>query len=121
MEKPVADIAMAIESKDVAFLSGLKGIGKRTAQKIIASLHGKTGDFIIAGKYNKNKNAPGSNKNITASLSEVIDQVKDVLVGQLGYSTGIAEKMIAGALDRNHTITTPEELFDEVYHRINDK
>src|SRR5438105_3795226 len=44
---PVGQIAQAIEAKDVRFLSGLKGIGKRTAELIIAELTGKLGLFTI--------------------------------------------------------------------------
>src|SRR5438874_77633 len=37
----VGEIAQAIEAKDGRFLSGLKGIGKRTAELMIAELSGK--------------------------------------------------------------------------------
>ncbi len=115
MEKPVSDIAMAIEEKDVAFLSSLKGIGKRTAQKIIASLHGKAGDFVIA-KDVKQQGLPGSEVGtISVSLREIADQVTDVLVEQLGYNAAVAGRMVAEALERNDFIKTPEELFDEIY------
>ncbi len=121
MEKPVADIAAAIENKDVAFLSDLKGIGKRTAQKIIASLHGKTENFVLPVRNGQNKDTDKNTDHISVSLKEIADQVIYVLVGQLGYSPAVAEKMVAKALDRNNMITTPEELFDEVYHGNNDK
>jgi len=39
---PVGQIAQAIESKDARFLVGLDGIGKRTAELIVAELAGKT-------------------------------------------------------------------------------
>jgi Holliday junction DNA helicase RuvA len=42
---PVGEIAMAIESKDSRFLVGLNGIGKRTAELIVAELAGKVRDF----------------------------------------------------------------------------
>jgi Holliday junction DNA helicase RuvA len=41
----VGEIAQAIESKDARFLLGLDGIGKRTAELIIAELAGKVKDF----------------------------------------------------------------------------
>jgi Holliday junction DNA helicase RuvA len=43
---PVAQIASAIESRDARFLTGLKGIGKRTAEVIVAELAGKCGAFV---------------------------------------------------------------------------
>lgn len=42
---PVGEIAQAIESKDTRFLSGLKGVGKRTAELMIAELSGKVATF----------------------------------------------------------------------------
>ena len=41
----VGEIAQAIESRDVRFLSKLDGIGKRTADLIVAQLAGKAGRF----------------------------------------------------------------------------
>ena len=43
---PVGEIAQAIEQKDTRALSNLKGIGKRTAELMIAELSGKVGDFM---------------------------------------------------------------------------
>ncbi len=42
---PVGEIAQAIESRDAKFLTGLDGIGKRTAELMIAELAGKVGEF----------------------------------------------------------------------------
>ncbi len=44
---PIANIAGAIENGDDKTLSALDGIGKRTAQQIIAELKGKLGSFAI--------------------------------------------------------------------------
>jgi Holliday junction DNA helicase RuvA len=46
--RPVGQIAQAIESRDVRYLSELPGIGKRTAEKIIAELCGKLDEFAAA-------------------------------------------------------------------------
>jgi Holliday junction DNA helicase RuvA len=45
---PVGEIAQAIESKDARFLINLDGIGKRTAELIIAELAGKVQKFATA-------------------------------------------------------------------------
>jgi|SRR5688572_15762565 Holliday junction DNA helicase RuvA len=42
---PVGEIAAAIEQKDARFLVGLNGIGKRTAELMVAELAGKVGAF----------------------------------------------------------------------------
>lgn len=45
---PVGEIAHAIEARDARFLIRLDGIGKRTAELIIAELCGKVQDFALA-------------------------------------------------------------------------
>ena len=45
---PVGEIAHAIETKDNRFLVQLDGIGKRTAELIIAELSGKVKEFALA-------------------------------------------------------------------------
>ena len=105
---PVRKIARAIESKDVAGLKQLKGIGNRTAQKIIATLEGKMNKFaLIRETEKKQKEMP-----VARDFSR---QVLDVLVGQLGYRAGDAKQMISNAVKRNINISTPEELIEEVY------
>ena len=105
---PVREIASAIESKDVAILKRLKGIGNRTAQKIIATLEGKMNKFALIRKTEKEREE-------TSVMLNFSRQVFDVLVGQLGYRAGDAKRMISEAVKRNINISTPEELIEEVY------
>src|SRR5207244_3331490 len=44
---PIHVIADAIERKDTQFLRRLPGIGERTAEKVIATLHGKMGKYAL--------------------------------------------------------------------------
>jgi len=44
---PVREIATAIEAGEINALTKLKGIGRRTAQKIVATLGGKMGKFAL--------------------------------------------------------------------------
>lgn len=103
---PVREVARAIENRDVRGLTQLKGIGTRTAQKIIATLEGKMGKFALIRKADK-KEIP-----VVEDFSE---QVLQVLVNQLGHRTADARRMINSALKRNSAIRTPEELLEEVY------
>ena len=102
----VREIARAIEAKDVQKLKQLKGIGERTARKIIATLEGKMDKFALIRKAEKAK---------IPVEEDAAKQVMDVLVGQLGYRVSDAKRMIAAAMQRNSAITTSEELFEEVY------
>jgi len=107
LDRPVQEIAAAIESKDLAQLNLLKGVGSRTAKKIIASLQGKMEKFILSDeKY------PGDGIPVTNVL---VQRVMEVLVTQLGHKTVEAKRMIQEAMKRNRTISTAEELFEEVY------
>ena len=103
---PVREVARAIENRDVHCLTQLKGIGKRTAQKIIATLEGKMGKFALIRKEEK--------KEIQVA-EDFSEQVYEVLVKQLGHKMSNAKRMISDAFKRNSAITTPEELFEEVY------
>jgi len=107
MTLPVRDIARAIENKDVATLQKLNGIGNRTAQKIIATLEGKMGKFALIN--------PGEKLTDQGPVFDYTDMVLNVLVNQLGYKAPDAKRMVTEAIERNPAITTPEELFDEVY------
>ena len=103
---PVRELARAIESRDVARLKQLKGIGNRTAQKIIATLEGKVDKFALMRQ---------SEKTGAPAVGDFSIQVQKVLVEQLGYRAGDARKMIVEAMKRNKAISTPEQLLEEVY------
>jgi len=103
---PVSKIARAIEERDSKTLESLKGIGRRTADKIIATLQGKVGKFALM----REDQIPGD--------VEVVDlkkQVEEVLVKDLGHKSSEAQRLVQEAMLRNPNISTPEELFEEVY------
>jgi Holliday junction DNA helicase RuvA len=106
LDIPVRDIARAIESKNVHKLKQLKGIGDRTARKIIATLEGKMDKFALIPKTQQEE---------IPIVEDLSQQVLDVLVNQLGYKIKDAKQMITDAMERNSNISTPEELFEEVY------
>jgi len=102
----VREIATAIEAGEISRLTQLKGIGRRTAQKIIATLEGKMGKFALIRSEDR------KTKPLVEDFSK---QVLDVMIKQLGHRTAGARQMIDKALKRNSSITTAEELFEEVY------
>ncbi|MCP3873184.1 MAG: Holliday junction DNA helicase RuvA [Desulfobacteraceae bacterium] len=111
MTRTVGEIAMAIEKKDVTFLTGLSGIGKRTAEKIIATLHGKVERFVEKIDHTNAINPD----EIPVEIPNISNQVSDVLIEQLGHSHASAKRMIYEAFERKPEISTPEELFDEIF------
>lgn len=103
--KPVREIAGFIEDKDTKSLRQLKGIGERKAEKIIATLKGKTAKYALMQEV------------ILAPLADedFRKEVGDVLVNQLGHKHLEARNMIEEAIKRNPRINSSEELFEEVY------
>ena len=103
---PIPQIAKAIEERDAKTLERLKGIGKRTADKIIATLQGKVGKFALMREEE------------IQEPSEVVDfakQVEEVLVKDLGHKVSEAQQTGQRGDAEKSGITTPEELFEEVY------
>ncbi|MCX8118422.1 MAG: helix-hairpin-helix domain-containing protein [Desulfobacterota bacterium] len=103
--EPIPKIARAIEERDSKTLERLKGIGRRTADKIIATLQGKVGKFALM-------------REDQVPVEEVVDfkrQVEEVLVKDLGHKVSEAQRLVQEALKRNPNVSSPEELFEEVY------
>ncbi len=111
LDRPVSDIAAAIENKDVKSLSGLSGIGKRSAEKIVAALNGKMEKFMTGAPVSEDIGDHPPQVDSDA----VSEPVFAVLVEQLGHPAPEAKKMIRRAFSRNTDIATPEQLFDEIY------
>ena len=112
---PVSDIAGAIARQDEGYLRRLPGIGPQKAKNIVAQLHGKVAKFALvqAGAVTEETAAPraapaGDDEGLRAMVFEV-------MVKQLGHRPSEAAQLIAGALSRRPGMTTPEELFDEIY------
>lgn len=103
---PIHMIADAIERKDVGFLRRLPGIGERTAEKVVAALHGKMGKYALLREAAAEPERP---------VEDFKDEVLDVLTSQLGHRPAEARRMVDEALRRQPQITSAEELFQEVY------
>lgn len=106
LDIPIREIASAIESGEINRLTQLKGIGRRTAQKIIATLEGKMGKFALI-RPEEYEAVP--------QVEDFAKQVLDVMIKQLGHKPSDARRMIDKALKNSSSITNAEELFEEVY------
>jgi Holliday junction DNA helicase RuvA len=103
---PIPKIAKAIEERDSKTLESLKGIGRRTADKIIATLRGQVGKFALM----REDQIP-----VEVEILDFKKQVEEVLVKDLGHKLSEAQRLVKEAMLRNPNISTPEELFEEVY------
>jgi Holliday junction DNA helicase RuvA len=111
LDRPVAEIAAAIESNDLNLLKQLKGIGARTAQKIIATLRGKMEGFLAEQRVPA---AAVADAIVAADAGRIGAQVVEVLTVQLGYKTPHARQLVAAALEGQPGIITAEALLDAV-------
>ncbi len=100
--RPVAEVAAAIQAKDTKLLATLPEIGKRTAETVIAQLHGKVETF--AGP------AVAAEAEIPKSAEEAIA----VLV-QLGERRGDAVALIERVLAVAPESDSPETIIQHAY------
>jgi Holliday junction DNA helicase RuvA len=104
--RPVPEIAQAIESRDVRYLSELPGIGKRTAEKIIAELCGKLDEFAAA--------AAGARPGAAEPESKV--EAIGVLMS-LGLQRSEASVRVDAAYERLGEKATVEQIVREAFHQ----
>jgi len=110
---PVAEIAAAIARQDEVYLRRLPGIGPQKAKNIVAQLSSKVAKFALAHPGLPTDGKPAA----PTGLDEdgLRSAVFEILTKQLGHRPSEAAQLISAALGRNPRITTPEDLFDEIY------
>ena len=102
--RPIPEIAAAIAAKDVDYLSGLPEIGKRTAERIIAELHEKVGEF--AGELRP----PADMQEMSEAAAEALA----VLV-QLGERRPDAAALVARVMASAPQLDAPQAIIQQVY------
>ncbi len=107
LDKPISEIAQAIEEGNLKYLKSLSGIGEQRAKEIIAKLQGKVGKFGLI----QDKRINRIEKRIIPDWQE---EALSVLL-QLQYKRPEAEAMIEKALQRSKDITSTEGLLNEIY------
>jgi holliday junction DNA helicase RuvA len=105
---PISDIARFIEEKDPAGLSRLPGVGPRLAEKIVASLAGKTAKYALA--QGGRPLAPEDR----AGRDSIADDALDVLL-QLQYNRAEATEMIRLALADSPKIKSSDKLIAQIF------
>ena len=100
---PIGEIAGRIESRDAARLAELPGIGRRTAEKIIAELVGKLDEFALAAAE-RGAEVPESKREAVAVLL------------QLGLARPEAMERVDAAFERLGKEASVEQLVREAFH-----
>ena len=90
----INDIAVAIATSDVKMLSSVKGLGKKTAERIILELREK----VTAGEL---KSSEGG-KIPAQAVEKMSDKEEDAIVGlmSLGYTRAESAKAVKGAVEK---------------------
>ena len=103
--RPAGEIAAAIQGKDAKFLASLPEIGKRTAERIIAELHGKVDRFAGAAAAVAAGEEP---------MPQAAQQAASVLV-QLGEKRVDAQSLVERVLAVAPELDSPEAIIQQVY------
>jgi len=107
--QPLNEIARAIERGDTAFLTGLPGVGTKTAERIVTELRGKMAKFALAPG-----DVPLSIESEPAS--ELRTEALQVLE-QLEYSRAEAQRMVADIFARHKNLKSIEEFLRKVFEQ----
>ena len=95
----VGDVAVAIASSDVKMLSTAKGLGKKTAERIILELREKvSADELMPA---------AGGKTVAAAPEKLSDREEDAIVGlmSLGYTRAESVRAVKAAIERGAATT----------------
>ncbi len=107
INRPISEIAKAIDRGDLVFLKSLPGIGEQRAKEIIAKLQNRIGKFaLIQDSFVLSE---------TVSGSEDIKHEAVQILMQLQYKKHQAQEMVEKAIKRNPKSSTSEDILNEVY------
>jgi Holliday junction DNA helicase RuvA len=108
LNKPISEIAQAIDEANLSFLKSLPGIGEQRAREIIAKLQNKVGRFGLIQDR--------SRKESKVKSKDISEEALAVLM-QLEYKKLEAQNMIKKALETYPDIQATEELLNLVYRQ----
>ncbi len=110
LARPVRDIADAILRQDATWLTSLPGVGKATADAIVATLRKKVMKFAQGPA----EPSAGGGRPEVAVSSQVIEDAYAALVG-LGHNPVDARERIDAALDGGKTYPSLQALLTAIY------
>ena len=93
----IAELSMSIAGGDAKRISAIKGVGKKTAEKICVELKDKVSEFAFSGSDGKNVAAPLAKDAIAALRA-------------LGFNEETSSKMVADVLAKDPAIDSVEAI-----------
>lgn len=104
MQLPVGRIALAVSEHDIALLTSLPEVGKRTAEAIVVELKEKVEPFI-----DTTTTVGGSDESVREAVTEFAKEAIAVLL-QLGEPRARAEELVDRATRADPEIDTADQL-----------
>jgi holliday junction DNA helicase RuvA len=98
---PATEMTAAIRANDIARLTKIPGIGKKTAERMVLELRDKLPTAAIA-------------TTVATPISAVEEDVLSALMN-LGYQRQAAEKSIAGVIGKSEDRNDPSRSFDTLF------
>ena len=105
LNQPIPLIAKAIDEGNLDLLCSLPGIGPQRGREIIAKLQGRVGKYALI---------PDGDPLAEVAQPDASTQALEVLL-QLQYKRSEAQGMIKDAISRDKTLSSAEEILNEVY------
>ena len=93
----VAELSMSIAGGDAKRISAIKGVGKKTAEKICVELRDKVSEFAFSGSGDRNVAAPLARDAVAALRA-------------LGFNEETSSKMVADVLAKDSSIDSVEKI-----------
>lgn len=113
LTQPPLEVAKAIARKDTAWLSKLPGIGKQTAENVVAQLHRSVGPFCISESGNIE---PGNQGPALTSQSTLHNDAYNALM-TLGLSSSEALERLDRVLAQNKELKDLPAIIQAVFGR----
>lgn len=96
----IPELAMSIAGGDAKRISSIRGVGKKTAEKICVELKDKVGEFAFAGSGDRDVAAPIA-KDAVAALRA------------LGFNEETSSKMVSDVLAKNPDVDSVENVIKQ--------
>ena len=120
LARPVAEVAAAIATEDVAALTGLPEIGKRTAQTIVAELAGKVDPWVDPAALAGDGSGPATIRPVVRPAAEpalpaaAADALR-ILVDSLGESPARARALVDAVVRDEPALADPVAIIEAAY------